>query len=468
MWKWLGLTLVALILAILVLFVARTREKTHARPSPALNPVSARMNLAEPSLGPDQSVAKHKPSVSPAQWIRIRRADGRVDIVEETGEALRPLMERIKRSEELFNKAQEDLQDNFFQTLESKGASEAWALVEPYLRNPSRDVTDLARVYRAVDFLVSILHGIGLDDEETRRFAPLASNLNSCLRSLLVDDSIDPYVKKIALASLGGNFPSISFHGPTGTLTDGLYTYDEEEPIAPTVMVRFTPSTEGAIPHPLLRDPGFVELLSKILNGRDSSPYVRDAALIALASRRVLLDSVDLVSIAAHDPSEVVRRTAIVLLPLRTERLDSEAFLTVLKAQKSDDMRAELLKSFGSADGHGRELVDVLRSVLSSPNHAPEDSDWWKSALYIDAAIAVGLDRYARLRDPELFSLLTSNIHAWAAWEGKGDSPLSGLSQHAANRGLREFAPYLRTALPSVKREWDRRLIGEALQKLGH
>lgn len=422
--------------------------------------------------GPDRSepgAVEPRPPDPGRTRIRLRWPDGRIEVVEETPARTAERQRAVADTRALLEQAQDAFHSEFLRLHEKEGAGAAVRFLEAFVRDPREGVEDLARVAKAIEISAALLGALGDGSPETKAFEQFRSVLSSRLRSVLASGNADGRARALAAGHLARLPAGVAVEEAPATLEEGLPTYDLGRLVS-VYPVTGAPDGEWAgSGGALAGDDGLADVLEGLARNATLEAATRTASLRALVARPDVLSRIPLADLACRDPDQSMRRTAVDLLARDPKAaLSSGDFFSILGAQPDSQTGADVLRKLGPRVPADAALTATLNEVLAAPPEGRHPRDPWKDALFLEAALQVGVEAYVRNpADHGMFALLTGHLEAWAARSWTGSSPVLSLAERASARRLREFVPALEGILPVLKNERERVRLREILETFG-
>jgi hypothetical protein len=372
--------------------------------------------------------------------------------------------EHAERGRVEFEAARQLFAANFYRKEREAGVEAAWQFLEAALRRPLTSLGNRAEAYEATFVLASLLGASPETRYTTKNYTALLPAMTAQVRATLLDSSADSELQRVFLAALGGVSHQFHFEAHAAGTIDGERVLDLAAPADVALLTDSPLITPGPAPKPNPAVSVLADTLWTLARDRAASALVRAGAVLALARSGTENPREPLLELAGDNDSDV-RRAALYLITLRTDRLSAPEFLSLLDAQQDPINRSLAIRSLGSPLA-GDPLV---RDTLVKQATAPVPPDGVTTPQYFErrAALVALLEGFAGSRDPESLQALASHADRWAREVWTSTSPLVILAEEASRLKLKEFLPYLRSAAPLVPAVDDRRRVEQAVSALG-
>jgi hypothetical protein len=391
--------------------------------------------------------------------VMVRRTDGRPGLAsrEEAREHAERCRVEFEAARQLFAAA-------FSRKEREAGVEAAWQDLEAALRRPLNLLVSRAEAYEAAFVLASLLGATPESRRTTKNYSALLPAMTAQVRATLLDSSADSELQRVLLAALGGVSHQFHFEARDAGTVDGERLIDLAAPAKVALLTDSPLITPGPAPKSNPAVSALANTLWTVARDHAASPLVRAGAVLALARSGAENPREQVLQLAVDEDSDV-RRGALYLITLRTDRLSAPEFLSLLDSQQDPINRSLAIRSLGSPLA-GDPLV---RDALVKQATAPVPADGVTTPQYFErrAALVALLEGFAESRDPVSLQAVASHADRWASEVWTSTSPLVILAEEASRLKLKEFLPYLRAASPLVPAVEHRRRVEEAVAALG-
>jgi hypothetical protein len=400
--------------------------------------------------------------------IRLRRPDGTYELVEETPSILSDRREREDQARTRFEAGRLALEEAVLAKEKAEGPTAGLQLLLSFLRSPGPDLAEQGKVYRTIELLSTRLLELANPKEARAGEQAFFPAVSASLRSLLRDTSIDPEVRLLAAASIGGLPRQFLLDGETGRLVDGVWTYDPSESYRMYVAVNLPDNTvlksKGNLSELFEADPLLLRTLQGVAADPGVSAELRASALLTLAPQALGPDHEELVRLARNGDVDLAR-AAILSLTVNPDPVSASEFFSILTGAENPLVITLLLGRLADGPLRDPRVEANLNEVLFAPT--PQNGMTFPDFLIRRAVLETTVDVYSRTGDERLCSILSADLGRLAGQIWRSTSPVAVIAERAAERGAKALVPSLEAALAFLPSPEDQVAVKRAILKLG-